>query len=66
MRIVEGTGVGSELAITSNTATTLTFATQTFTPDTTTRYVIMDTFGTATSGSTTTCVDTSQNWETNY
>lgn len=66
VRIVEGTGVGSELAITSNTSTTLTFATQSFTPDTTTRYVIMDAFGTATSGTTTTLVDSGQNWETNY
>ncbi|NTV44108.1 MAG: hypothetical protein HGA67_00225 [Candidatus Yonathbacteria bacterium] len=66
VRIVEGTGVGSEIAITSNTATTLTFATQTFTPDTTTRYVIMDTFGTATAGTTTTLTDSSQNWEVNY
>lgn len=66
VRIVEGTGVGAEIAITSNTATTLTFAAQSFTVDTTTRYVIMDTFGTATSGSTTTLVDTAQNWETNY
>lgn len=66
VRIVEGTGVGAELAITSNTATTLTFASQSFTVDTTTRYVIMDTFGTATGGSTTTLIDTGQNWETNY
>jgi len=66
VRIVEGTGIGNEIAITSNTNNTLTFATQTFTPDTTTRYVIMDTFGTATSGTTTTLVDTGQNWETNY
>lgn len=46
LRIVEGTGVGNEITIVSNTATTLTFLTQSFTPDTTTRYVIMDTFGT--------------------
>lgn len=65
VRIVEGTGIGSEIPITSNTATTLTFATQSFSPDITTRYVIMDTFGTATSGSTTTLVDTTKNWETN-
>ena len=65
VRIVEGTGVGSEIAITSNTATQLTYATQTFTPDTTTRYVIMDTFGTATSGTTTVLTDTGQNWDTN-
>lgn len=66
LRIVEGTGVGSEIAITSNTSNTLTFAAQAFTVDTTTRYVIMDTFGTATGGTTTTLVDTGQNWETNY
>jgi hypothetical protein len=46
VRIVEGTGVGNEITIVSNTATTLTYLTQTFTPDATTRYVIMDTFGT--------------------
>jgi hypothetical protein len=46
VRIVEGTGMGAELAIISNTATTLTFATQSFTVDTTTRYIIMDSFGT--------------------
>ena len=65
VRIVEGTGVGSEIAILSNTANTLTFAAQTFTPDASTRYVIMDTFGTATGGTTTTLVDTNQNWATN-
>jgi hypothetical protein len=46
VRIVEGTGVGNEITIISNTADTLTFATQSFTVDTTTRYVIMDAFGT--------------------
>jgi hypothetical protein len=66
VRIVEGTGVGAELAITSNTATTLTFAAQAFTPDATTRYIIMDAFGTATAGATTTLTDASQNWEVNY
>jgi hypothetical protein len=65
VRIVEGAGVGNEIAITSNTNNTLTFAVQTFTPDITTRYIIMDTFGTATGGSTTTLIDTFQNWETN-
>lgn len=65
VRIVEGTGVGNEIAITSNTATTLTYATQTFTPDATTRYVIMDAFGTATAGAVTTLTDTAQNWDVN-
>lgn len=45
VRIVEGTGVGNEMTIVSNTATTLTYTTQSFTPDTTTRYEIMETVG---------------------
>lgn len=65
VRIVAGTGLGNEFAITTNTATTLTYATQTFTPDITTRYQIMATFGIATSGSTTTIVDTTKNWKVN-
>jgi hypothetical protein len=65
VRIVEGTGVGSQMLITSNSATTLTYATQTFTPDATTRYVILDTFGTATAGSTTVLTDAQKNWDTN-
>ena len=46
VRIVEGTGVGNEITIISNTNNTLTFAAQSFTIDTTTRYIIMETFGT--------------------
>jgi len=65
VRITAGTGLGNELVITANNNNTFTFATATFTPDTTTRYEIMDTFGTATSGSTTTLVDTGKNWVTN-
>lgn len=65
VRIVAGTGLGAEITITANTATTLTYATQTFTPDSTTRYQIMATFGIATSGSTTTIVDTTKNWKVN-
>jgi hypothetical protein len=65
VRIVEGTGVGNEISITSNTNDTLTFATQSFTPDITTRYVIMDTFGTATAGAATTLTDSTKNWEVN-
>jgi hypothetical protein len=65
VRIVAGTGLGNEFAITTNTETTLTYATQTFTPDITTRYQIMATFGIATSGSTTTIVDTTKNWKVN-
>lgn len=64
-RIIAGTGVGSEIAITSNTATTLTFASQAFTPDSTTKYLIMDTFGLATAGTTTTLTDSTKNWAVN-
>jgi hypothetical protein len=65
VRIMAGTGLGNELVITANNNNTITFAAATFTPDTTTRYAIMDSFGTATSGSTTTLVDTGKNWVTN-
>lgn len=65
IRIVSGTGVGNEIQITSNTANTLSYATQTFTPDTSTQYIIMDSFGVATGGTTTTLVDATQNWATN-
>ena len=65
VRVIAGTGLGNEMTITANDATTLTFAAQTFTPDTTTRYEIMDTFGVATSGSTTTIVDSTKNWIVN-
>jgi len=62
VRVNAGTGLGAELTITANNATTLVFGVATFTPDTTTRYEIMDSYGTATSGSTTTLVDTFKNW----
>ena len=65
VRITAGTGLGNELTITANNNDTITFAAAPFTPDTTTRYAIMDSFGTATSGSTTTLVDTTKNWVTN-
>jgi hypothetical protein len=65
VRITAGTGYGNELTITANSDNTITFAAAAFTPDTTTRYIIMDSYGTATSGSTTTLVDTGKNWVTN-
>ena len=65
VRVNAGTGLGAELTITANDATTLVFAATTFTPDTTTRYELIDTYGTATSGSTTTIVNTANNWITN-
>ncbi len=65
VRIIEGTGAGNEMTITSNSATTLNFATQTFTPDATSVYMIMDCFGIATAGATSSLTDTTQNWGTN-
>ena len=66
IRIKSGTGRDAYLTITSNTVNTLTYATQTFTPDATTNYIIFDTFGTCTgAGSTTTIVDTTKNWAVN-
>lgn len=65
IRIIAGTGVGNEFAITSNTATTLTYSAPGFTADATTKYMIMSTFGIATSGTTTTLVDTTKNWIVN-
>lgn len=64
-RVTSGTGVGSEVAIISSTADTLTYSAPGFTPDTTTRYVIMGSFGAVTSGTTTTITDTSKNWLVN-
>jgi hypothetical protein len=65
VRVNAGTGLGAELTITANSNNTLVFAAATFTPDATTRYEIMDTFGTATSGATTSITDTTKNWVTN-
>lgn len=65
LRIIAGTGRGSDITIISNDATTFTYALQTFTPDATTHYVVLDTSGTASSGSTTTLVDTTKNWDVN-
>jgi hypothetical protein len=64
VKIIAGTGVGQELTITSNTANTLNFASATA-PDATSVYVIMDCHGVATSTSSTSLTDTTQNWATN-
>lgn len=65
VRITAGTGLGNELTITANNNNTITFGAAAFTPDTTTRYEIMDSFGTATSGALNSLTDTSKNWVTN-
>jgi hypothetical protein len=67
-RINSGTGVGSEIAIISNTNNTLTFASQSFTPDITTQYKIMDTYGlltTVTNVTNAVLTDTTKAWSTN-
>jgi len=62
-------GVGSTttpIYVISNTATTLTYATQSFTPDSTTNYRLLDAFGYCTAtGATTTLTDANQSWVVN-
>lgn len=67
MRIDAGTGLGSGvISITSNTSNTLTYTTQTFTPDATTHYEIHETWGIMSAGSTTSITEaTYKNWTTN-
>ena len=66
-KVETGTGYASgRIAITANDATTLTFATQTFTPDATTKYEIADSWGLITTGTSTSLfTDTSHNWPVN-
>lgn len=66
-RIEAGTGFASgRISIISNTATTLTFAAQAFTPDATTKYEIADAWGLATAGTTITLTEgTTKNWTVN-
>lgn len=66
VRIISGTGYGNEIAITSNTPTSLAYAAPGFTPDTTTKYIIMDSFGLCTTlGNATTLYDSAKNWTAN-
>ena len=68
VRIVAGTGVGSEVAITGNDATTLTLTAPGFVPDATTKYILMDTFGILTGATNVTnavLTDTTKNWTVN-
>lgn len=66
VRILAGTGFGSEVAISANDQTSLTLTTPGFTPDTTTKYEIMDTYGTATGTfALTTFADSTKNWTVN-
>lgn len=66
-KVETGSGYGSgRISIISNTETTLTYATQTFTPDATTKYEIADTWGLASASTTTSITEaTSKNWTVN-
>lgn len=66
-KIEAGTGYGSgRITITTNSATTLTYTTQSFTPDVTTKYEIADSWGLATSGALSTLTETgTKNWAVN-
>ena len=68
VRVVAGTGEGNDAVITSNTATTLTVASWgVATPDATSKYEIMDSYGIITTGSgTTTLTDANKNFPVNY
>ena len=66
VRILSGTGYTNEITIASNTTNTLTFAaSQSFSPDSSSKYLIMDTFGIATAATATNITDTTKNWSTN-
>jgi hypothetical protein len=67
VKVICGTGFDKgEVAITANTADTLTVATFGFTPDATTKYKIMDTWGIATGTfAATTLADSTKNWTVN-
>lgn len=66
-KIESGTGYGSgRITITANSPTTLTYTTQSFTPDTTTKYEIADAWGLATAGAASTLTETgTKNWAVN-
>lgn len=68
VRIVSGTGIGNESTITGNTATTLTVASWgVATPDSTSKYEILETYGVVTTGGSAvaTITDANKNWTTN-
>lgn len=66
IRIIAGTGIGQETAITSSTATTITILGTWTSPDSSSVYSIEDCYGVISSSSTTTMGDNTQTWPTNY
>jgi len=67
MRVLCGTGFNmGEVSIAYNDASSLTISSSTFTPDTTTKYRIEDTYGMITSGASATVItDAAKNWSVN-
>lgn len=67
LKVICGTGFDKgEIAISANSATVLTLTTPGFTPDTTTKYRIMDSYGIATGTfAATTLADSTKNWAVN-
>lgn len=68
VRVIAGTGVGNESVITGNTSTTLTVASWgVATPDATSKYEILDSYGIVTTGGSvaSTITDANKNWTTN-
>jgi len=69
-KVEAGTGYGSgRISITSNTETTLTYTTQSFTPNSSTKYEIADAWGLLTAGGTAAALNitetTTKNWVVN-
>lgn len=67
-RISSGMGVGNEITITASTYNTLFYSAQTFSPDSTTRYRVMDSFGlisAVTNTTNATITDGTKNWAVN-
>ena len=67
VRIICGTGVGGEASITATSATSLTVGSwPNGTPDTTSKYEILDASGACTASGTTTLTDSAKNWPVGY
>lgn len=64
-RIIAGNGRDREITITSNSSSSLSFAIQTFSVNNTTKYIVMDSFGLCTTGTTTSLTDSTKRWTTN-
>lgn len=68
VRVIAGTGTGNDVVITGNSATTLTVASwNVATPDATSKYEILDSYGVVTTGgAAATITDANKNYPVNY